>query len=58
LRELVRDHALIAILHDINNPSAAKDSAAVTAAAEKIGQDVRVFKISGVMKSLECSQRW
>jgi hypothetical protein len=58
LRELVPDHALTAILHDINNPSTAEHSAAVTAAAEKIGQDVRVFKTSGVMKPLECSQRW
>ena len=31
-----------------DNPSTAADSAAVTAATEKIGQDVRVFKISGV----------
>ena len=48
LRELMPDHALIAILCDINNPGAAEDSAAVMAAAEKIGQAVRVFKISGV----------
>lgn len=48
LRKLLPDHALIAILYDINNPGTAEDSAAVMAAAEKIGQAVRVFKISGV----------
>ena len=53
LRELMPDHALIAILCDINNPGAAEDSAAVMAAAEKIGQAVRVFKISGVNEVVE-----
>jgi putative ABC transport system substrate-binding protein len=48
LRELVPDHSLIAVLYDTNNPSTAEEAAEVTAAAEKIGQAVRVFKISGV----------
>ena len=48
LRELAPNHALIAILVDGNNPSSAQESADVTAAAEKIGQAVRIFKLSRV----------
>jgi putative ABC transport system substrate-binding protein len=48
LRELVPNHAMIASLFDADNPSSAEESAEVTAAAEKIGQAVRIFKISSV----------
>ena len=45
LHELVPNRALIAYLCAVNNPSAAEETAEVTAAAHKVGQLIQVFNV-------------